>query len=127
MGGHHAEPATLLGLFIGYACVLAAIRPLAEIPQHLLVTHWLSAPTLAITAIRYGVSLIDVLIIGLVINVLAPIYKGRRNLTQAMKPSVYSHTPGWVVGVLYVMPIPDFLAMIAGAPLNAAASAAFAR
>ncbi|MGI8839296.1 MAG: Yip1 family protein [Caulobacteraceae bacterium] len=109
-----AEPATLLGLFVGYACVLAAIRPLAEISQHLLVTHRLPAPALVITAIRYGASLIDVLVIGLVINVLAPIYKGQSHLAQAMKLSVYSHTPGWVVGVLYVMPIPDFLAMIGG-------------
>jgi len=108
------ESTSLLGAFIGYACILAAIRPLAEIVQHLLITRTLSAPSLAVTAIRYGVSLIDVLIVGLVINVLAPIYKGRRNLAQAMKLSVYSHTPGWVVGALYIMPIPDFLTMIAG-------------
>lgn len=51
---------------------------------------------------------------GLVINALAPIYHGQRSLIQAMKLSVYSHTAGWVVGFLYVMPIPGFLAMIAG-------------
>jgi len=108
------EPATIVGLFIGYACILAAIRPLAEIPQHLLVNRWLSASTLAITAIEYGVSLVDVLILGLIVNALAPIYRGQRSLVQAMKLSVYSHTPGWVVGVLYILPIPGFLAMIAG-------------
>jgi len=108
-----AEPATILGLLLGYACILAAIRPIAELPQHLLVTHWKAASTAGITALHYGVSLIDVLIVGLIINGLAPIYHGQRNLIQAMKLSVYSHTAGWVVGFLYVMPIPGFLAMIA--------------
>ncbi len=42
------ESATILGLFVGYACILAAIRPLAEIPQNVLLIHWTPAPTLEI-------------------------------------------------------------------------------
>jgi Yip1 domain len=109
-----AERATVLGLFLGYACILAAIRPLAEIPQHMLLTHWRPAPTLEIMALGYLASLIGVFILGLIINALAPVYHGEKNLVQAMKLSVYFHTPGWVVGLLYILPIPGFLAMIAG-------------
>ncbi len=109
-----AERATILGLFVGYACILAAIRPIAEIPQHLLITRWQVATTVEIAALRYGVSLIKVLIVGLIINGLAPIYHGQRNLVQAMKLSIYAQTAGWVVGILYIMPIPGFLAMLAG-------------
>jgi Yip1 domain len=108
------ESATVLGLFVGYACILAAIRPLAEIPQNLLLIHWKAAPTLEIMALRYAASLLGVFIVGLVINALAPVYHGEKNLVQAMKLSVYYHTPGWVVGFLYLMPIPGFLAMIGG-------------
>lgn len=108
------EPATIVGLFLGYACVLAAIRPVAELPQHLMAGHWKAASSVEIAALHYGVSLIKVLIVGLIINGLAPIYHGQRNLVQAMKLAVYSQTAGWVVGILYVMPIPGFLAMIAG-------------
>jgi hypothetical protein len=108
------ESASVPGLFVGYACILAAIRPLAEIPQNVLLIHWTAAPTLEITALRYAASLLGVFIVGLVINALAPLYHGEKNLVQAMKLSVYSHTAGWVVGLLYIMPIPGFLAMIGG-------------
>jgi len=108
------ESATVLGLFVGYACILAAIRPLAEIPQNMLLIHWKPAPILEIAALRYAGSLIGVFVVGLVINALAPVYHGEKNLVQAMKLSVYYHTAGWVVGFLYIMPIPGFLAMIGG-------------
>ncbi|MEO8926032.1 MAG: Yip1 family protein [Caulobacteraceae bacterium] len=108
------EPATVLGLFIGYACILAAIRPLAQIPQHLVVSHLAPASAAELAAIGYGISLLDVLIMGLVINVLARSYHGHPNFTQAMKLAVYAGTPAWVAGALDILPIPGFFTLIAG-------------
>jgi len=109
-----AEPATIQGLFTGYACILAAIPPVALVVQHLLFLHWLLIPIIVIAVISYIASLIGVFILGFIIDALATSFDGEKNAVQAMKLAVYSYTAAWVAGILNIVPVLGLLAIIAG-------------
>jgi hypothetical protein len=107
------EPATTQGLFTGYACILAAIPPVAMIVSHLLFIHWTIVPIIVIAVVSYVASLIGVFIVGLIIDALAPSFDGQKNQVQAMKLAVYSYTAAWVAGILNIVPLLGILAFIA--------------
>ncbi len=109
-----AEPATIQGLFTSYACILAAIPPVALVVQHLLFLHWLLIPIIVIAVIGYVASLIGVFILGFIIDALAPSFDGEKNAVQAMKLAVYSYTAAWVAGILNIIPVLGLLAILAG-------------
>ncbi|HLZ84923.1 MAG TPA: Yip1 family protein [Caulobacteraceae bacterium] len=108
-----AEPATIQGLFTGYACILAAIPPVALVIQHLVFVHWLLIPIIVIAVISYVASLIGVFILGFIIDALASSFGAEKNPVQAMKLAVYSYTAGWVAGILNIVPILGLLAILA--------------
>lgn len=107
------ETATVQGLFTGYACILAAIGPVALIVQHLIFLHWTVIPIIVIAVLGYIASLIGVFILGFIIDALAPSFDGQKNQIQAMKLAVYSYTAAWVAGILNIVPILGILAIIA--------------
>ncbi|MDQ2860771.1 MAG: YIP1 family protein [Pseudomonadota bacterium] len=107
------EPATTQGLFTGYACILAAIPPVALILSHLLFIHWTIVPIVVIAVVSYVASLIGVFIVGFIIDALAPSFDGQKNQVQAMKLAVYSYTAAWVAGILNIVPLLGILAIIA--------------
>ena len=109
-----AEPATIQGLFTGYACILAAIPPVALVVQHLMFLHWLLIPIIVIAVISYIASLIGVFILGFIIDALATSFDGEKNAIQAMKLAVYSYTAAWVAGILNIVPVLGLLAILAG-------------
>ena len=98
------EPATTQGLFAGYACILAAIPPIAMILSHLLFIHWTIVPIIVIAVISYVASLLGAFIVGFIIDALAPSFDGQKNRTQALKVAVYSSTAGWVAGIFLLFP-----------------------
>jgi hypothetical protein len=108
-----AEPATIQGLFVHYACILAAIPPVAVIVQHLLFLHWLLIPIIILAVISYVASLIGVFILGFIIDALATSFDAEKNSVQAMKLAVYSYTAAWVAGILDIIPLLGLLAIIA--------------
>jgi hypothetical protein len=107
------EPASVQGLFTGYACILAAIGPVALVIQHLLFLHWMIVPIIAIAVVSYVTSLIGVFVIGYVIDALAPSFDGQKNQIQAMKLAVYSYTAAWVAGILNILPVLGILVLVA--------------
>ena len=107
------EAATIPGLFTGYACILAAIGPVALVVQHLLFLHWTIIPIIAIAALSYVTSLIGVFVIGFIIDALAPSFDGQKNPVQAMKLAVYAYTAAWVGGIFNLLPILGILALVA--------------
>jgi len=109
-----AEPATIQGLFTGYACILAAIPPIALVLQHLLFIHWTIIPIIVIAVLSYIASLIGVFIMGFIIDALAPSFDAQKNSVQAMKVAVYPYTAAWVAGILNIVPILGILAILAG-------------
>ncbi len=107
------EAATVPGLFTGYACILAAIPPIALVLQHLLFIHWTIIPIIVIAAVSYVASLVGVYLMGMIIDALAPSFDGQKNQVQAMKLAVYPYTAAWVAGALNIVPILGVLAIIA--------------
>jgi hypothetical protein len=52
-------------------------------------------------------------VFGIIINALAPTFSSKSDATAAMKLAVYSMTPAWVAGVLYIIPLLDVLVILA--------------
>jgi Yip1 domain len=108
------EPATVPGLFIGYAAILAAIPAVALIIQHLLFIHWGILWGIVVAVIDYVVTLVGVFILGFIIDALAPSFGAQRSLVQAMKLAIYPYTAYWIAGILNILPVLGALAGLAG-------------
>lgn len=108
------EPATVPGLFTGYACILAAIPALALIVQHLLFVHWGLLWVIVIAVASYVGTLIGVFVLGFIIDALAPSFGAQRSQIQAMKLAVYPYTALWVAGILNIVPVLGVLSLLAG-------------
>ncbi|MCX6572084.1 MAG: Yip1 family protein [Candidatus Aminicenantes bacterium] len=108
-----AEPSTVAGLFTSYAMILAAIPAGCQFLGNILVGHrlpmvgvfrWSIGRALGNAVVSYVFALITVYLFALIINELAPNFGSTKNMTNALKLSVYSMTPGWVAGIFYIIP-----------------------
>jgi Yip1 domain len=52
----------------------------------------------------YVMSCATVLALGLIIDLLAPLFNGRRDFNNAFRLAVYSFTPVWIAGIFLVLP-----------------------
>ena len=59
----------------------------------------------------YVLSCAIVLVLGILINLVAPLFGGRRDFDSAFKLSVYSFTPAWLAGIFLVLPGLHFLTL----------------
>ncbi len=57
----------------------------------------------------YVMSLTAVLVVALVINLMAPLFSGRRDFDNAFKLAVYAFTPVWLAGIFLPLPGLHFL------------------
>jgi hypothetical protein len=108
------ERASVTDLLLKYVAVLAAIPELSHI-----VGQWLvgepraSVASLLLRAVvAYTVTFVMVYVIAIVINVLAARCGGERNFRNALKLSVYSHTPLWLAGIFLLIPGLNFLLIL---------------
>jgi hypothetical protein len=60
----------------------------------------------------YVLSCATVLVLGLLIQALAPIFGGRRNFDSAFKLAIYSYTPVWLAGIFLLAPGLRFLGVL---------------
>jgi hypothetical protein len=108
------EPATVEGLMRGYAAPLAAIPAVAQFIGFSVIG--ITVPVFG-GALRLGIvrsfvnavlswvlALVGAWIAAIVIEKLAPTFQSRGGAAQALKLVVYSMTPMWVGGVLYLVP-----------------------
>ena len=101
-------------LFSSYVLILAAVPPVIGFLANLLYggfrkpySGWswnVAGKNLLFFIVTYIFSLIVVYIIGRIINVLAPIFSSRRSNLNSLKLAIYSLTPSWIGGVLYLVP-----------------------
>ena len=56
------------------------------------------------TVLRIVLGLVAVVVVGYIIDALAPTFGAQKNLMQAMKTAVYSFTAAWVAGFLGIIP-----------------------
>lgn len=107
-----AEFATPRSLFARYAMVLAAIGPVAG-----LIGGQVAAPNFFGLVLRtpitggligalatWGFWLLLALVLGLVIEALAPTFGATKDRLQAQKVAVYSLTPAWIGAVFNLFP-----------------------
>lgn len=108
-----AEPTTPAQLFTSYVMVLAAIPAAFQFLGHVLVGRrlplvgyyrWPIGRALGYALVSYALSLAAVYLFALVVDQLAPSFSSAKNMTNALKLAAYSMTPGWVAGVLYIIP-----------------------
>jgi hypothetical protein len=64
-------------------------------------------------AIGFVAALVEVYVLALIIDALAPKFGGEKNFSQALKISAYSFTPALVGGVLRIVPALGVLALLA--------------
>ncbi|MDX3908981.1 MAG: Yip1 family protein [Sphingobium sp.] len=114
------EPATISGLFTGYALILAAIPPLAGLIGGLLFGYGALGITfrpsiggaISMAVVQYVLSLVGVVVIALIIDGLAPKFGGTSNRTQAFKVAIYSYTASWVAGIFALVPALAILTLL---------------
>ena len=115
-----AEPATIQGIYTGYVMILAAIGPIALIIGQQAFGYAgygvrYTPPiqmSLGAGVATYVLSLINVYILALVINALAPSFGGTQDQLKAFKIAAYSSTAAWLAGIFQIVPALAFLAIV---------------
>jgi len=100
-------------LFSTYVMILAAVPAVAQFIGNWLIGQRIPfygtyrqgfASGLLRAILFYGMTLVSVYILGIIINALADSFGSRKDPLSAMKLAVFSQTPGWIAGALYIIP-----------------------
>ncbi|MGB8952723.1 MAG: Yip1 family protein [Candidatus Aminicenantales bacterium] len=109
-------------LFTSYAVLLALIPAIAQFIGYGLIGYrvpfigWVRfgiGNALIRSVVYYISTLVVVYVFGLIINALAPSFSSKPSAENAMKIAVFSMTPVWVAGILYIIPFLWFLVLLA--------------
>ena len=90
--------------FIG-ACVVGAVVPAVGLVRASIIDGLFGA------AFGYVVTCATVLVLGLLISSLAPMFGGRRDFDSAFRLAVYAYTPVWLAGIFLLAPGLHFLGL----------------
>lgn len=113
-----AESTSARAIYLGYVAPLVAIGVIATFIGHSVVGVALLgrlgiAASLAHAILTFLLSFLGVFLLALIVDLLAPSFGGQRDSLAALKATVYSFTPGWVAGVLNIIPMLGILGIIA--------------
>ncbi len=123
MSAAAAEPATTASLVGGYAAILALLPAIGALLGLLLFAgsalSYIIGSTLVLLVLMYALRDLGLTVVmGLIINALAPAMGGRKDSVGAMKLAVYAGTAIWVAGFLYGILAPlgaiAYLVLLAG-------------
>jgi Yip1 domain len=107
------EPGALTDLFGSYVAILAAIPALARFIGHSLIGgHDPMLHGLIRTVIAYAATFTVVYVLAGIIDLLAPKFGTQKNFPNALKLSIYSHTPLWLAGISLLIPGLNFLMLL---------------
>ena len=113
------EPATVGGLFTGYAMILAALPLIGAV----IFTGALGmsaagmggmgggamamgfSAVAGMAVIGYVLSLITLYLMSMIVNAVSPSFNGKSDIVQSTKLMTYASTPTWVAGLLSWIPI----------------------
>jgi hypothetical protein len=116
-----AEPADMRGLMIGYAAPLALVPAvcgligtvvLGNMFGGALAVHFSTGSLLLHAVFSYVVGLVGLLVLGKIIENLAPRFGGVADEVSAMKLAVYSATASWLAGVFMLIPVLGILSLL---------------
>jgi hypothetical protein len=107
------EPGALTDLFGSYVAILAAIPAIARFIGHSLIGgHDPMLHGLIRTVIAYAATFTVVYVLAGIIDLLAPKFGTQKNFPNALKLSIYSHTPLWLAGIFLLIPGLNFLMLL---------------
>lgn len=113
------EQPTLQDLFTQYAIPLAAIGPVANLVGSALLPFGPFrlgiGAAIGVSITSFVMALVGVLIVGVIVNALAPVFGGTKNQAAAHKLAVYAMTPAWLGGVFNLIPLLAILGLVASA------------
>ncbi len=98
------ESATVKGLYMNYALILAAIPALCMTLGNILFLHVNLLHAISSGLAQYILSLFGTAALALSVDMLVPQFNGVQNQVQAFKLAIYSATPGWIAGALFLLP-----------------------
>lgn len=116
------ERTTIEELFARYAVILAAVPALAGfLGYYLFGKPTPEGETVPVSlgenvrwaTLSYALSLGSVYLLAYIIDVLAPYFGSKKDMTTSTKVVVYSHTASWTAGILLVVPQLSLLAIFA--------------
>jgi hypothetical protein len=102
------EPADTGALLKSYVAILAAIPAVCGLIGSLLVGAQI-VPAFLFAAVSYALTFAGVYLIAIVIEILAPVFKGQKNFANALRLAVYFPTAYWLAGAFFVIPILSIL------------------
>jgi hypothetical protein len=114
------EPATVKGLYRGYVIPLALIPAVCGLIGAVVFGfgffgisyHPPIIASICQAILRFGLALLNVYVLGLIIDALAPNFGGTKDPIQAFKVAAYSSTAAWVVGVFGLIPALGILSLL---------------
>jgi hypothetical protein len=118
-----AEPTSIGQLYIGYVMPMAAFAAMMSFIRMSVIGVSLPfggtirtpmASGLFEAAVTFILGLIGLYLVGLIINMLAPMFSAGRNQRQALKTAAYALTPAWLGTALTFLPLGTLLQLIAG-------------
>lgn len=115
-----AEQTTTQELYSKYIMPVAAIGPVAQFIGYSLFGVSVFGTTyrvpivsgLTSALVTYVLTLVGTYILALIIDSLAPTFKGRQAQIQALKVAAYSSTAAWVAGIFALIPGLRFLGIL---------------
>lgn len=117
-----AEQTTVQNIYLSYAVILAAIPAIAQFIGNALVGtsvlgvhfRWSIGTALGHAIFWYVLGLAGLALTAFIADSLAPSFGSQKNFVNAFKAVVYSMTPAWVAGILYIIPYLGILVLLAG-------------
>jgi hypothetical protein len=116
------ESITIGELFLNYAVILAAIPAIAGfigyslfgISLGFISYHVPIGAGILWAILTYILNLVGIYIIAIIVDALAPSFGSTKDMVASMKVVIFSYTPAWIAGILYVIPSLSVLVMLAG-------------
>ncbi len=109
-------------LFTKYALILVAIPAVAQFIGRGIIGYsvpfvgWVRSGigrALLHSILFYVLTVGAVYLLGIIINALAPSFDSKPNQDKAMNLAVFSMTPAWIAGILYIIPQLSILVFLA--------------
>lgn len=115
-----AEQATTQSLYTGYILILAALPAACRFIGSVVFGYSLLGVTyrpgfigaLGGAVVQYVLSLVGVFVLALIIDALAPTFKGQKSQVQALKLAAYSWTAAWLAGCFALIPAIGMLSIL---------------
>ena len=106
-----AEPASVASIYKDWLIIMAAIPAVCGFIGTLMIGGRFFSGLIA-AILGYILAFVGVLVMGFIIDALAPTFNGQKNFEQALKLVVYSATASWIGGIFSLIPALAIIGML---------------